>query len=79
MIPSVTKPDGEPRAYHRGHRDGSASFLERSDVGPVLRDRYPIEMLQAIVVVWLFAGLRSNELRRLERDCIRWEYSLLAQ
>jgi integrase len=31
----------------------------------------------AIVVVWLFAGLRSNELRRLERDCIRWEYSLL--
>jgi integrase len=51
--------------------------LERSDISPVLSDRYPIEMLQAIVVVWLFAGLRSNELRRLERDCIRWEYSLL--
>jgi integrase len=51
--------------------------LEQTDLGPVLRNRYPIEMLQAIVVVWLFAGLRSNELRRLEKDCIRWEFSLL--
>ena len=51
--------------------------LERSDFSPVLRNRYPIEMLKAIVVLCLFAGQRSNELRRLERDCIRWEFSLL--
>ena len=51
--------------------------FERSDLSPTLRSHYPIEMLQAIVVLWLFAGLRSNELRRLERDCIRWEYTLL--
>jgi integrase len=51
--------------------------FERSDLSPTLRSHYPIEMLQAIVVLWLFAGLRSSELRRLERDCVRWEYSLL--
>jgi len=51
--------------------------LETSDLGPVLRRRYPIELLQAIVVVWLFAGLRWSELHRLDRDCVRWEYSLL--
>ncbi len=51
--------------------------LELSDLGPVLRRRYPIELLQAIVVVWLFAGLRWSELHRLDRDCVRWEYSLL--
>jgi integrase len=51
--------------------------LERADLGPGLRNRYPIEMLQAIAVVWLFAGLRSSELRRLDKDCIRWEYTLL--
>ena len=33
--------------------------------------------MQAIVVVWLFAGLRWSELHRLDRDCVRWEYSLL--
>ncbi len=51
--------------------------LETSDLGPVLRRRYPIEMLQAILGVWLFAGLRWSEWRRLDKDSIRWEFSLL--
>jgi integrase len=51
--------------------------LETSDLGLVLRRRYPIKMLQAILVVWLFAGLRWSELRRLDKDCFRWEFSLL--
>lgn len=33
---------------------------------------YPLEMVRAIVIVWLFAGLRSNEIRRLRTGCIRW-------
>ena len=34
---------------------------------------YPIEMVRAIVIVWLFAGLRSNEIGRLRVGCIRWQ------
>lgn len=32
---------------------------------------YPLEMVRAMVVVWLFAGLRSNEIRRLRVGCAR--------
>lgn len=32
---------------------------------------YPIEMVRALIGVWLFAGLRIDEIRRLERDCVR--------
>jgi len=34
---------------------------------------YPLEMVRAMVVVWLFAGLRSDEFRRLRVGCIRWQ------
>jgi hypothetical protein len=30
-------------------------------------------MLRALAVVWLFAGLRRNEIRRLRVGCIRWQ------
>lgn len=33
---------------------------------------YPIEMYRALVVTWLFAGLRNNEIIRLRLGCIRW-------
>jgi integrase len=33
---------------------------------------YPIEMIRAAAVTWLFAGLRSNELQRLRKGCVRW-------
>ena len=35
--------------------------------------RYPLEMVQAIVLVWLFCGLRRNEIGRLRVGCIRWQ------
>lgn len=35
--------------------------------------RYPLEMVRAIVVVWLFCGLRRNEIGRLRVGCIRWQ------
>lgn len=33
---------------------------------------YPLEMVKAIVIVWLFAGLRSDEIYRLRVNCVRW-------
>jgi len=32
-----------------------------------------MEMIRAIALVWLFAGLRSDEIRRLRVGCIRWQ------
>lgn len=34
---------------------------------------YPLEMVRAIAMVWLFAGLRVNEIERLRVGCIRWQ------
>src|SRR6266478_636486 len=47
---------------------------------PKLRCRpisYPIELCRALAVTWLFAGLRSNEIRRLRLGCIRWQKDAL--
>jgi integrase len=37
---------------------------------------YPLEMLRALSIVWLFAGLRSDEIVRLRLGCARKEPSL---
>lgn len=34
---------------------------------------YPMEMVRALVTVWLFAGLRGNEILRLRVGCVRWQ------
>jgi integrase len=34
---------------------------------------YPLEMLKALALVWLFGGLRSDEIRRLRVGCITWQ------
>jgi integrase len=34
---------------------------------------YPIELLRALTLTWLFAGLRSDEIARLTVGCIRWQ------
>jgi len=34
---------------------------------------YPIEMMRALVGVWLFGGCRIDEIRRLELGCITWD------
>ena len=39
---------------------------------------YPIELCKALAVTWLFAGLRSNEIRRLRVGCIRWQSETVA-
>jgi hypothetical protein len=35
---------------------------------------YPIELVKATAIAWLFAGLRSDELVRLRVGCIRWQH-----
>ncbi len=34
---------------------------------------YPLAMVRAVALTWLFAGLRADELRRLRVGCIRWQ------
>lgn len=34
---------------------------------------YPIEMIRALALVWLFGGLRSDEISRLRVGAIRWK------
>jgi len=34
---------------------------------------YPLELFRALAVVWLFAGLRSDEIRRLRVGAVRWQ------
>ena len=36
---------------------------------------YPVEMIRALAMVWLFAGLRSDEIARLRVGAIRWKDS----
>ena len=34
---------------------------------------YPLSMVRALAVVWLFTGLRSDEIHRLRVGCVRWQ------
>ncbi|MFQ5859039.1 MAG: tyrosine-type recombinase/integrase [Anaerolineae bacterium] len=34
---------------------------------------YPIELVRALAIVWLFTGLRSDEIVRLRVGCVRWQ------
>jgi integrase len=38
----------------------------------VVPNYYPVELVRAVAVVWLFAGLRSDEIVRLRVGCVRW-------
>lgn len=35
---------------------------------------YPLELVRALAVTWLFSGLRSNEIVRLRLGCVRWQH-----
>ena len=36
---------------------------------------YPIELVRALAVTWLFSGLRADEIARLRTGCVRWHAS----
>jgi integrase len=48
--------------------------LTEADLSPTWGTRhfYPLPMIRAATLVWLFAGLRQNEIRRLRVGCIRF-------
>jgi integrase len=35
---------------------------------------YPMEMIRAVTLTWLFSGLRSDEIARLRVGCVRWQH-----
>ena len=53
----------------------AAMNLEYEDL-PLSKDKksvYPLELVRAVAVVWCFAALRNNEIRRLRVGCVRWQ------
>jgi integrase len=54
----------------------AAEDVPKPSGGPISARRegsYPLAMLRALAITWLFAGLRSNELVRLRVGCVRWQ------
>jgi integrase len=52
--------------------------LEEADLPRAGRDgvqghAYPLQYVRAVALVWLFAGLRSDEVSRLRVGCVRWQ------
>lgn len=49
--------------------------IEAADLpGTWARGYYPIELIRALTLTWLFSGLRSDEISRLRVGCIRWQH-----
>jgi integrase len=48
--------------------------LQQADL-PVTKSGhfYPIELVRAITLTWLFSGQRSDEIARLRLGCVRWQ------
>lgn len=47
--------------------------LEKGDLAGSRSSLYPLECVRALAVVWLFAGLRSDEILRLRVGSVRWQ------
>ncbi|WP_448126637.1 tyrosine-type recombinase/integrase [Salinicola sp. NYA28a] len=45
--------------------------LERNDL--LSEIHYPLSMVQALAVIWTHAGLRSNEIMRLDKECAHFQ------
>ncbi len=60
------------RGHHRTRR--WEKLAARQTANPVeFESYYPLEMIRAIAILWLFAGLRSDELSRLRVGCARMQ------
>jgi len=45
----------------------------KNSLGEAAGPRYPLSMIRALTMVWLFAGLRKDEIARLRVGCVRWQ------
>lgn len=49
--------------------------LQASDLpGASAGSYYPLELIRALALTWLFSGLRSDEISRLRVGCVRWQH-----
>ncbi|MDA8297688.1 MAG: site-specific integrase [Actinomycetota bacterium] len=49
--------------------------LEAGDLpGSSAGTYYPMELIRAVTLTWLFSGLRSDEITRLRVGCVRWRH-----
>ena len=49
--------------------------IEAADLpGTSAGSYYPMELIRALTLTWLFSGLRSDEISRLRTGCIRWQH-----
>lgn len=49
--------------------------LESGDLpGNTADSYYPMELIRAVTLCWLFSGLRSDEISRLRMGCVRWQH-----
>ncbi len=60
------------RGHHRTRRWPKA-VSEQPSFPEAFESYYPLEMIRALAILWLFAGLRSDELSRLRVGCARMQ------
>jgi integrase len=48
--------------------------LQAADLPGCADSYYPMELIRAVTLTWLFSGLRSDEISRLRVGCIRWQH-----
>jgi integrase len=51
----------------------TTKFREESQINPTVTAFYPMAMLRALALLWLFGGLRSDEIVRLRTGCVRMQ------
>ena len=60
------------RGHHRTRRWPKGGS-ERTALPEEFESYYPLEMIRALAILWLFSGLRSDELSRLRVGCARMQ------
>jgi hypothetical protein len=48
--------------------------LKPGDLPSPRGQSYPLELIRAVTLTWLFSGQRSDEIARLRLGCIRWQH-----
>ena len=78
--PQRRRPDRHqpPRDRRRGVGQAAVGRVEpgpRRSPGNSADTYYPMELIRAVTLTWLFSGLRSDEISRLRVGCIRWQHA----